>query len=1044
MLKIAHLGDTHIRNFDRQDQYRACFEDLYEKLKKENVDYIIHCGDIAHSKTNISPEFVELCTDFLKNLEAIAPTYVILGNHDGNLRNLARQDAITPLVEALSLDNLFLLKDSGECQVDDLLTLNVLSVFDEENWVKPSDPNKINIALYHGGVRGSETDMGWNVKVDHNVHIFDGFDFALLGDIHKSNQIVDNDGRVRYCGSTIQQNHGETPDKGFLIWEIEDADNYEVRHIILEDPSPHVTINLTKKGNIPKNTNIPDNAIVRAVSPVNISAIKRRRVAEQIRSRFNPLKTTVVSKEGSSNDSIAKLVGSSELGNLRDIKVQEKLIVEFLKEEFNLDQDAIEEVLLLNKKYDSLFEPDVFRGVNWSVESLGWDNLFNYGKGNYVDFSSLNGIVGIFGKNYSGKSSIIDTLMYTLTGATSKSKVKNGNIINQTQDCATSKLVITSDNKKYHIDKRLNRKPKDPNSAEHSLEFWYEDSDTGNTYNLNGETTSKTQANIRKHLGSKEDFMMTSFCSQTDSLKFISHKSKDRKLILNKFLDLNIFEAKAALASEDSKNINGAYKLVEKKDYDSEIKEGEEQLSAAAASLEEQSKRCDILKEKHKQVREKISKIDIDIASYPKLDIDIGKIEKDIASSEASMADVLKDLSRDDELIAKHQDWITKADNYISETPLENLTRARDDLKQKSSTLAGLLSDAERLESEKGSLEKRISLLTEVPCGDKFPSCKFLQDAVMSKSKIGDVSKELVGIRKKTVDIENTYEDSDLTAAEERVEKYRKFLEVRSKYRSELSEMQLIKERNISQKKDLERTLESLRENERLYHENEKDCRIVAKLSVEKEGLQASLEDIICDMEECESKVHALLQQKGVCEQRIENLEQKRAERDELRKKNMAYENFKLCMHYDGISSQIIKRFLPVINEEISKVLVEVVAFEVFLDLEGKELEIYIRHPNYDARLIELASGAEKTIASMAIRLALSKIGTLPKSNIFILDEPATDLDQENMEGFVRILEMLKSQFKTVILISHLDALKECVDSEITIDKKDGFAHVDC
>jgi hypothetical protein len=27
-------------------------------------------------------------------------------------------------------------------------------------------------------------------------------------------------------------------------------------------------------------------------------------------------------------------------------------------------------------------------------------------------------------------------------------------------------------------------------------------------------------------------------------------------------------------------------------------------------------------------------------------------------------------------------------------------------------------------------------------------------------------------------------------------------------------------------------------------------------------------------------------------------------------------------------------------------------------------------------------------------------------------------------------------------LISHLDSLKDCVDMQITIDKKDGFAHV--
>ena len=1043
MLKIAHLGDTHIRNFDRQDQYRACFEDLYKKLKKENVDYIIHCGDIAHSKTNISPEFVELCTDFLKNLEAIAPTYIILGNHDGNLRNLSRQDAITPLVDALGLKNLHLLKHSGECQVDDTLTLNVLSVFDEENWIKPSDDSKINIALYHGAVYGSETDIGWRLEIDHGVEIFDGFDFAFLGDIHKSNQVMDQDGRVRYCGSTIQQNHGETPDKGFLVWEIEDADNYDVRHIVLEDPNPHITINLTKKGHLPRNVKVPKNAIVRAVSPVNIPAIKRRRIAEVIRARFSPMKTTVISKEGLSGDSIAKMVGSPELGNLRDINVQEKLIVEFLKEEFNLDQSAIEEVLVLNKKYDSLFEPEVFRNVNWSIEGLSWDNLFNYGKGNHVDFGNLSGIIGIFGKNYSGKSSIIDTLMYTLAGATSKSKVKNGNIINQNQDTASSKLTIISDNKRYHISKNLKRKPKDPNSAEHTLDFWYEDCDTGDVYNLNGETTSKTQANIRKHLGTKEDFMITSFCSQLDSLKFINHKSKDRKLILNNFLDLSIFESKASLANEDSKNISGAYKLIENKDYDSEIKEATSQLDDAKASLEEQSSMCDVLKSKHKIMREKISEINVKVASYPKLEIDIDKIQEDIASAKVSLARVSKELASDDEEIGKHQEWVTKADNYMNETPLDELTRAKDKLEQKSSALAALLSDLDKLELEKSSLQKRVSLLSEVPCEDKFPSCKFLQEAISSKGKIGDANDRLVGIKKKISKMELGYDPNELTETEQRVEKYRKLLNKRSEYRNELSKMQLNKERRTSQKKDFERELAFLEDRKRLYHENEKDCQVVARLLGEKRDLESSLENIACDMEECESKVHELLQQKGICEQRIENLKEKQVERDDLRNRNIAYENFKACMHYDGISSQIIKKFLPVINEEINKVLVEVVSFEVFLDLEGKELEIYIRHPKYDARLIELASGAEKTIASMAIRLALTKIGTLPKSDIFILDEPATDLDQENMEGFVRILEMLKSQFKTVIIISHLDALKECVDGEITIDKKGGFAHVD-
>ena len=116
-MKFAHIADTHIRNLKYHYEYKVVFEQLYEKLREEKVDYIIHCGDIAHTKTQISPEFVEVCADFLDNLSDIAPTYVILGNHDGNLRNSSRQDALTPTVAALGKPDLYLLKNSGETSI---------------------------------------------------------------------------------------------------------------------------------------------------------------------------------------------------------------------------------------------------------------------------------------------------------------------------------------------------------------------------------------------------------------------------------------------------------------------------------------------------------------------------------------------------------------------------------------------------------------------------------------------------------------------------------------------------------------------------------------------------------------------------------------------------------------------------------------------------------------------------------------------------------------------------------------------------------------
>ena len=162
----------------------------------------------------------------------------------------------------------------------------------------------------------------------------------------------------------------------------------------------------------------------------------------------------------------------------------------------------------------------------------------------------------------------------------------------------------------------------------------------------------------------------------------------------------------------------------------------------------------------------------------------------------------------------------------------------------------------------------------------------------------------------------------------------------------------------------------------------------------------------------------------------------------DIREEFAAYDLFMRCMHSNGIAYDIIKKRLPVINNEVAKILANIVDFEVYFENDGNKLNILIKHPRYEPRPIAMGSGSEKSIAAIAIRLSLLTVSSLPKSDIFILDEPGTELDEENMENFIQILDIIKSYFKTVILISHLDSLKDCVDQQITIEKKNGFAFV--
>ena len=87
-MKIAHLADIQIRFGSRHDEYRQVFGRLYEDLKIQKPDRIFVGGDLVHHKINMSPNSFELLAEFLINLSRIAPTDVILGNHDLNLQQL--------------------------------------------------------------------------------------------------------------------------------------------------------------------------------------------------------------------------------------------------------------------------------------------------------------------------------------------------------------------------------------------------------------------------------------------------------------------------------------------------------------------------------------------------------------------------------------------------------------------------------------------------------------------------------------------------------------------------------------------------------------------------------------------------------------------------------------------------------------------------------------------------------------------------------------------------------------------------------------------
>ena len=1037
-IKIAHVSDIHIRKLRYHKEYTTVFEELYEKLREEKPDIIVNTGDTFHTKLDMSPEAIKMMSDLFVGLADSAPYHMILGNHDMNLKNSGRLDAISPIVEYLDHPNIHFHKYASVVEVADGIDLHVLSIVDPENWQENLPEDRVNIALYHGSVVGSVTDSGWMMTHgDISLDELEKYDYAMLGDIHKTDQKVDSEGRARYPGSLVQQNHGETNDKGYLIWEIKDKKTWTTRHVSLTNPKPFITIELTRKGRMPKNISIPYGARLRLVSNNNLPLDIMKRAVDIAKHRFKPETISFLNRASGERGSVESLADSIRTENLRDIDVQEELIDEYLAG-YQVEDKTLEKVYELNRHYNKLVEDneDVSRNINWKLIDFEFDNLFNYGDSNKVNFEELGGIVGIFGKNFSGKSSIIDGVLWTLFNSTSKNERKNLNVINQNKEDCRGLVRIQIGDKVYSIERKAKKytkrlKGEETLEAKTELNFEVYDPVMDTTESLNGLTRTLTDANIRRKLGTLEDFSVSSLSSQHGALAFIDEGSTRRKEIIAKFLDLEQFERKYRLAKESSVDLKGAIKRLESKNFDQEIESGIVKLSEHKIQAEKNKAVCSLLKSSLAEMLDNQQIIKNQIESIPNELIDIRKLidEQQDKTQLASQLNIK---------IKKQIHDIAKKDSAIKElkTALSNIDYSK--LIQEQNKANNLNSVIDNIQQKLITINNKIKMLDD---HEYDPECKYCcENPFVKDANIAAATKEKYQseLSQATLSLSNL----DLENVSQQIEHYNVMKDSLQIHEKNITNLKLLCEKNKTLEAKTRYTLKTITEKINEYEDNKDAIENLEKLISKQNLINKNIKSKEKQINQCEEKVLEAIKLVGTYEQKILNLKEQKQEYQDLQREFAAYDLYMQCMHPNGIAYDIIKKKIPVINEEIAKVLANIVDFEVFFEATGNKFDIFIKHPKYEERPIEMASGAEKSLSAMAIRLALLGVSSLPTGDIFILDEPGTALDEDNMSGFIRILELIKVYFKNVLLISHLDSLKDCVDMQIVIEKKAGYARV--
>jgi len=1041
--KCLHIADTHWRGLTRHSEYRESFSDLFARAKELEPDIIYIGGDIVHSKTQgISPELIDCLNWWFTEMAKIAPVHVILGNHDGLIMNRHRQDAISPILDALNNPRIHLYKKSGVYPIG-IPGYNwcVFSCFDEEGWknVAPVE-GETNIALYHGAVVGSKTDFDWNIEGEIEASFFDEYDFAFLGDIHRR-QFLNDRKTIAYCGSTIQQNYGESPGKGFLFWTIREKSDFDVEFYPVKHSMPFATIDWT--GSVSQtalNARAHPNKSrfrIRVSTPISQAEIKHLHTEL----KENLLASEIVFKYEDLGGDLQSLNLQDHKffkDDLRDSKTHLRLLRDFYADrEIPDDQWDFIEKLVNTYVIQAALEEPTTRNIKWSIRKLGFENTFAYGKDNVINFDKLSGVSGIFGKNRVGKSSIPGTLMYALFNTTDRGPIKNLHIINSRKGHCLARVDISVDGRLYRIERQTvkHQTRKGKMHAVTHLNLLQIDLEGNTVKDLTGEQRRETEKTLKGMIGTADDFLLTSLASQGEMNNFIKQRATSRKSVLGNFLDLNIFDKLHEKAKEDSNEIRFALKNVPDREWDTIISEKRNGLKKL------QGRRNDVnpLLEK---LHLRIQNLQIILATHKENVLvtaeDIDQQKSVIRKEEerrVQVADAIVDTQNNNHTVGSKLKKIQEIKKIF---PIDELHEKLVEQQQLEKSLVEIEYNYEREKTLLKTQKRSIKKLDNVPCGDEFPTCKYIKESHQNKLKLTSQEGKVEEIMSHLTAAKKALQRTIQENLKDKIAKYDAILVDERELHLEHSRNQLSIDKFQNEKSVLENLIEEMQQ-------KLAEMRLQVKDDIPEEVLNvhADVKNLRAQINQLDAQRLSLSEQIGLLTSEIEKLQLEKAKYVEILKEWRAYELFMNAVSKKGIPLQIMSAQLPAINTEISKILQGVVGFTVELEADpsSNDMDIFINYGD-SRRIIECASGMEKMVSSLAIRVALINISSLPKTDLLIIDEGFGALDEMNVEACNRLLESLKKWFKNILVISHVDAVKDAVDNTIEIMRRNKNAQV--
>jgi len=1051
--KIYHLADLHIRNLQRHKEYKLVFKKFLKQVKEDKLeDSVIYIGgDIAHAKTEMSPELVQEISWFLTECAKLRETILITGNHDCNLNNSHRLDVLTPIVENLKNDRIHYLRDTGVYNIHNL-TFVVYSILDDkENWPSGYDvEGEHKIALFHGPVNKSETDIGYTVSSNSfTTDMFDGFDMVLMGDIHKRQILQAYEPEnglpvISYCGSMIQQNHGEVLENhGYLLWDVPTR-SYE--EFDIHNDYGFLTVDVVD-GQIPQwvydevGTKLPKYPRLR-LRFTNTEASDMKRCITELKKLFKVAEVTVTRTDTIGQLKTNTKVNKNIVGDVKDETFQNSLIRDYLERQYLLESEELDRIAEINKELNTQIDTsDIAGNILWTPKEFQFSNMFSYGEDNKIRFDKAQGIVGIFAPNASGKSSMWDALSFCIYDKTSRTNVSK-NVLNNRKDGFYCKFNFEIDGVNYFIERTAKWTRKKTN-LKVDVNFWKEDG--GIIESLNGEQRRETNANIEKFLGKFEDFVLTALSLQGNNALFIDKSQSERKEILSQFIGVDIFDKlyqKAADENRDNATLIRKFKsddFTQKlADIDTQLKTDKSEYKLLEISQKSLKEEEELLNRQIIKLNEKIVKLNADSG------VSIGELETRLKNLESKKGELETTKHSIQERITHREELQITLDEILDQFDEEDLEGGIFKLKDAKDKLRDVESSIDTIQVKLDSLYERKDHLDKHKYNEECDICMENSQTILEQKDKVDF-----GIKEQELEFKSADEErlmirlliDSLKGYEEEWDKFKEAKDKEDKLDREIS--QLINKLSTTETEEIRLDTQVTQQKQLIdeYYKNEEQIQknkeirdeitgVRDKLKIVKDGLKSVNGDVL----KLNGKISALQNQKETIESRIKEVK-------DLEEQSKLFDYYLNALGKDGVSYELIEKSLPMIEGEVNNILGQIVDFGMQLEIDGKNINAYLVYGDQRWSL-EMCSGMERFISGLAIRVALINVCNLPRPNFLVIDEGFGTLDSENLQSLFMLFTYLKTQFDFVMVISHIDSMRDVVDGLIEIKKVNGFSNV--